>query len=277
MSMVSDGPFYSIVIGTFNAASTLQRTLDSIFEQKHTSWEVLVSDGASNDGTTDILERNADRLAWWTSERDTGLTQAWNRCLERAKGRWTLFLGADDALHDTDTLRTAAPRLGNLPPTTLLAYGRILLAPRHDLSSGILLGDTWQKAGKRFFLENTLPHQSVFHSSHLFGKVGGFDESFRLAADYELMLRSVLREPPVDLGADLVVTRMADEGMSSDPRGSWLVHCEFRRARRKHGIPTSSGERLLQFRAAVKRSLAGILGASYSRWIGRPCLRKPTA
>jgi glycosyltransferase involved in cell wall biosynthesis len=275
--MACDAPCFSIVIGTFNAATTLQRTLDSVFHQSSPSWEVLVSDGASSDGTVEILRRNAASLAWWNSEPDSGLTQAWNRCLERIRGKWILFLGADDALFAKDTLQRAEERLGAISSTTLLAFGRILLAPAADLSRGTVLGSPWSQAGDRFFLENTLPHQAVFHNALLFRELGGFDESFRMAADYELMLRCVMRELPVDLGADLVVSRMADEGMSSDPRRSWMVHREFRRARRKHGLPGSLGERVLQGRVALKRVLAHLLGPSYARWIGRPCLRKQSA
>lgn len=276
MSAIEDRPILTIIIGTFNAAKTLQRTLDSIVSQDCAPglWEILVSDGASTDGTTDILLRNQHAIAWWASERDSGLTEAWNRCLSRARGEWILFLGADDALHDPGTVQEAIRRLSTSPTGAELAYGRILLAPPEDLSKGIILGSSWESARRRFFLENSLPHQSVFHSVRLFEACGAFDESFRFAADYELMLRSVLRTPPQDLGQDFVVTRMADAGMSSDPVNSWKIHKEFRRARKKNGVPGSFGERVLQFRASLKMSLATTLGSRYSRWIGRPFLRQ---
>lgn len=276
MTAHDNRPMLTFVIGTFNAAKTLQRTLDSIVSQDCDPglWEILVSDGASTDGTTDILLSNQHALAWWASERDSGLTEAWNRCLSRARGEWILFLGADDALHDPGTVREAARRLPSSPTGAELAYGRILLAPPEDLSKGTILGSSWESARRRFFLENALPHQAVFHSVRLFEACGRFDESFRFAADYELMLRSVLRTPPQDLGQDFIVTRMADAGMSSDPVNAWKIHEEFRRARQKNGVPGSFGERVLQFRASIKRSLASTLGPRYSRWIGRPFLSR---
>lgn len=276
MSEPERRPVVSIVIGTFNAASTLQRTLDSIVSQDCDPgmWEILVSDGASKDETTRILERNQSAIAWWVSSPDSGLTEAWNRCLPHVRGDWILFLGADDALHDPGTVREATRRLLSSSTETELAYGRILLAPPEDLSEGVVLGSPWESAQRRFFLENSLPHQAVFHRTRLFGVRGNFDESFRFAADYELMLRSVLRTPPQDLGQNFVVTRMADAGMSSDPVNAWKVHREFRRARRKNGLPSTIGERVLQFRASLKRIIATRVGANYSLWIGRPFLSR---
>ena len=81
-----------------NGAETIQRCLDSVLAQQAGLAEIVVVDGASTDGTVAILERNAKRLASWSSEPDRGICDAWNKALARVRGEWVLFLGADDRL-----------------------------------------------------------------------------------------------------------------------------------------------------------------------------------
>ena len=73
--------------------------------------ELLIADGGSRDGTRDIIERHADRLAWWVSEPDSGLYNAWNKAIPHAKGEWICFLGADDVLATSGVVRQMLPFL----------------------------------------------------------------------------------------------------------------------------------------------------------------------
>ncbi len=91
-------PLISIVIVTFNAAAVLQNAFDSISRQSFKNIELLVFDGASKDGTIDIIRRNETLISYWQSEPDKGIYNAMNKALEFITGQWVLFIGADDLL-----------------------------------------------------------------------------------------------------------------------------------------------------------------------------------
>ncbi|OOQ60686.1 glycosyltransferase family 2 protein [Mucilaginibacter pedocola] len=88
----------SVIVVTYNAAATLQACLDSIFAQSYPDIEVVVIDGASTDGTVDILQANTTRIAYCKSEPDKGIYDAMNKALRHITGQWVYFLGADDEL-----------------------------------------------------------------------------------------------------------------------------------------------------------------------------------
>jgi glycosyltransferase involved in cell wall biosynthesis len=120
-------PEVSVIVGVRNGAATLQRCLDSIASQDFASRETLVVDGASSDGTRELVERNAraGKVDWWVSEPDRGVYQAWNKAIRRSRGRWSCFLGCDDVFHDPGSLR-ALVEAGNVAGTRAhVVYGRI--------------------------------------------------------------------------------------------------------------------------------------------------------
>jgi glycosyltransferase involved in cell wall biosynthesis len=100
-------PTVSIITITYNAERFLERTIQSVVAQQATDYEYIVIDGASTDGTIDIIRRYEHRITHWISEPDGGLYDAMNKGLHRAKGQYVWFMNAGDELHDPQTL----PRL----------------------------------------------------------------------------------------------------------------------------------------------------------------------
>ncbi len=97
---MAEHPPISIIIVTYNAAKTLQASLDSIYRQKYPAIEIVMIDGASTDNTVEIIKQNADNLSYWVSEKDAGIYDAMNKGIKHATGNWIYFLGADDVLFD---------------------------------------------------------------------------------------------------------------------------------------------------------------------------------
>jgi glycosyltransferase involved in cell wall biosynthesis len=228
-------PAISVIVSVRNAAATLQKCLDSIASQTVERLEIIVIDGASTDGTVDVLKRNQPRLAYWVSEPDRGIYDAWNKGLTQARGDWLCFLGADDYLWAPDTLERLAPVLERAYPPIRLVYGEVAVV---NEGGGEMqrAGEDWRSARGRFPQIMCLPHTGLMHHRSLFEAHGKFDASFRIGGDYEMLLRE-LRTGEALFVPGLVVAGMRHGGVSSDPAGSLRMLREFRRAQRKHGLP----------------------------------------
>lgn len=97
-------PFFSIITVTYNAAELLPGTIESVLEQTCDDYEYLIIDGASTDGTAELVRSYGDRVHHFQSEPDRGLYDAMNKGLRAARGRFVQFLNAGDHLHDRQVL-----------------------------------------------------------------------------------------------------------------------------------------------------------------------------
>ena len=112
----------TIITPTFNCASTLDATLESVVSQDFTDFEYWLIDGGSTDGTRDRLAAIQDPRVRWISEPDRGIYDAMNKGIDRARGRYLLFLGADDLLLP-GSLRAISDHLPATDRT--LVYGNV--------------------------------------------------------------------------------------------------------------------------------------------------------
>ncbi|MGZ8214435.1 MAG: glycosyltransferase family 2 protein [Methylosarcina sp.] len=226
-------PLISIVVAVYNGREVLQQCVDSIASQTYKNKELIVIDGGSKDGTVDLLMKNQDRIGYWLSEPDKGIYNAWNKALPRVRGEWICFLGADDFFWDTTVLEGMSKHLQKLPSAVRVAYGRLMILDS-DGKELYPLGQPWPSIKDRFKHSMCIPHPGVMHRKSLFEQHGQFDESFRIAADYELLLRE-LPMAEAFFAQDLIVVGMRQGGISSTASNLWLALGEIRRAQRMHG------------------------------------------
>lgn len=226
-------PLISIIIAVFNGAQTLQKCMDSVFMQTYPNKELIIIDGRSQDGTVDLIIKNSNRINYWISEPDQGICKAWNKGLSQAKGDWICFLGADDYFWDSQVVEQMAKRLIQLPTGIRVAYGQVMIVNERE-ENIYLKGEQWHKTKKHFTQYMSISHQGLMHRRSLFELHGRFDESFRIAGDYELLLRE-LKTGEAMFIPDIIVTAMRQGGLSSAPANTIEVMLEFRRAQRMHG------------------------------------------
>jgi GT2 family glycosyltransferase len=223
----------TVLIATRDAAGTIQRCLDSVYGQTYRNREVVVIDGGSTDGTVDILERNSGRLAYWESKPDKGVYDAWNKGLDRASGDWICFLGADDFFWSADVLERMAPHLEKAYPRSRVVYGKVAYVNRRGEFLDVI-GEPWERISKKFLQTMPLPHPGLMHHRAIFEQYGRFDVSFRIAGDYELLLRELTRSPAVFV-PDLIVVGMQMGGLSTNPENVDRMLRETRSAAIRHG------------------------------------------
>lgn len=226
-------PLISIVVAVFNGAKTLQQCIDSVARQTYPNRELIIIDGGSSDGTVDLLKTNNEPIRYWISEPDRGIYNAWNKGLAQANGEWICFLGADDFFWNAQVLERLAKQLVRLPVDIRVAYGQIMIVDMHGASL-YPLGEPWGKLKERLKQVMCIPHPGVMHRRSLFKQHGQFDESFRIAGDYELLLRE-LKIKDAFYVPNLVTVGMMQGGISSDPANSLLAMREMRRAQKMHG------------------------------------------
>jgi glycosyltransferase involved in cell wall biosynthesis len=253
-------PRVSIIIGVKNGAQTLQRCLDSIAAQDVADRETIVVDSASTDGTPELLERNAQagKVSRYVSEPDSGLYEAWNKGVRLSRGEWVCFLGCDDAFHDAAALRSLLAAADAAAGQPRIVYGLV-----HRVTERGVVAETWggpwAEARNLAFAGFMIPHPGTLHHRSVFDERGLFDESYRVAGDYELMVRELLLRDP--LFVDRVVVDMRFGGMSSRPAAIYRTLQEVQRARAAHG--------LLGKPARLRQALAAAwLGAWIQRLFG---------
>lgn len=229
----SVAPLISVIVAVFNGAKTLQQCIDSVTRQSYSCKELIIIDGGSDDGTVELLKANNAQISYWVSEPDRGIYNAWNKGLAQAKGDWICFLGADDYFWDAQVLVHIAETLRNCPPEIRVAYGQVMLLGAKD-ESLYPVGEPWQNVKERFKQVMCIPHQGVMHRRSLFERSGQFDESFRIAGDYELLLRELKTGDAVFI-TDLIITGMRQGGISSNPANTLRTMREIRLAQRMHG------------------------------------------
>ena len=114
-----------------------------------------------------------------------------------------------------------------------VAYGQVMLVDANRRSL-FVIGEPWEKIKKRFRQMMVIPHPGAMHRNSLFHQRGVFDDTFRIAADYEFLLRE-LKENNASFISNFIVVGMMQGGISSDPANSLLSMREMRRAQKMHG------------------------------------------
>jgi glycosyltransferase involved in cell wall biosynthesis len=179
-----ESPRLSIVLATWQAASTLQACLQSTLEQSFTHWELLVADGGSTDGTVDIIRQFEQHIAWWDSEKDDGIYDAWNKSLAHARGEYICFIGADDKWADAASLSRLFEAISNDDYDLVTSQGNFY---NTDTDKSFKFGSAWDY--KRFGPRMIICHPGLMHRRSLFEEHGLFDTSYSITGDIEFLLR----------------------------------------------------------------------------------------
>ncbi|SON63253.1 PGL/p-HBAD biosynthesis glycosyltransferase [Mycobacterium simulans] len=205
MSRPVDAPLFSIIVPTFNVASTLRACLDSVSSQTYSGFEVVLVDGDSTDGTPDIANSYAPGLDGRLiihSGPDQGPYDAMNHGVGMANGTWMFFLGADDALYQPDTLARVATFIGEHEPSDLV-YGDVIMRSKSTRYAGAFDVD-------RLLFEQNICHQAIFYRRKLFETIGPYNLRYRLWADWDFNIRCFSNPALVTRYMDIVVANYND-------------------------------------------------------------------
>lgn len=175
---MDDSPFFSIITVTRNAQTTIENCINSIINQDFQDFEYIVIDGLSSDLTPEILSKYSSQIDLLISESDNGLYFAMNKGLNLARGKVIGIISSDDILLPEALSKVAQVFKDN--PRAEVVYGAAELGASGN--SSVIFSH--QELNSRMIL-----HPSTFVASSAYGSAGNFNTKYRIAADYDLMLR----------------------------------------------------------------------------------------
>jgi len=178
-------PLVSIITPSYNQAAYLEKTMLSVLEQDYPAIEYMVADGASQDGSVEIIRKYAGKLTWWVSEKDAGQADAINKGLARAKGEFVAWLNSDDYLMP-GAVAAAVQALQNNPRSSFV-YGNVrVVAPDGTVLNQLAYAD-WQLKDLMAF--HIIGQPAVFMRRSALEKAGFLDLNYHFLLDHQLWIR----------------------------------------------------------------------------------------
>lgn len=183
-------PRISVVTPSYNQGQYLEETIRSVLSQDYADLEYIVIDGGSRDGTLEVIKRYEQRLAYWTSEKDRGQSDAINKGLRRATGEIVTWLGSDDLFTPNALHRVAEHFQGT---DAALIHGKSeLFGNGFD---GQVKGAEDDDLEIRYLAGMPFPQPSSFFRRSVLLEQGYLDESLHYGMDYDLLVRIALNYP----------------------------------------------------------------------------------
>lgn len=202
----------SVITASYNSAATIADTLKSVAQQDHQDIEHIIIDGASKDDTMQIVE-SFTHVSQKFSEKDKGIYDAMNKGIQKASGDIVAILNSDDFYSSSNVLSEVAKLFED--PAVQAVYGDLQYVDQNDTSK---IKRYW-KAGKfahhKFLYGWMPPHPSFFVRKEVYDKVGLFNTDLRTSADYELMLRILMKHRLHAAYLPMVLVKMREGGLSN--------------------------------------------------------------
>lgn len=179
----------SIITVVYNAVSTINDSINSVINQTHFSEvEYIIIDGGSTDGTLKILNNYRNFITILISEKDEGIYDAMNKGILLASGDVIGILNADD-LYLNNTLLENVVNVFKSDQSLDIVYGDLAYVKKSNIDSFVRIWKSSPYYSTFFEDGNVPPHPSVFIKNSVYKKAGQFNLDFKLAADYEFLLR----------------------------------------------------------------------------------------
>lgn len=195
-------PRISIVIPNYNHGSSLECAINSVINQNYSNIELIVVDGASKDNSVDIIKKFENTITAWVSEPDHGLYDAMNKGLNMATGEWIYFLGADDIL-----CHGILKNIFSDFPDVDFIYGNVFWGNSESLYDG--------EFSQLKLFEHNICHQAIFVRKKILLNVGGFNDEYKVCADYCFNLYCFLNKNLKIKYLNMPIAKFSTQGISS--------------------------------------------------------------
>ena len=208
----------TVVTVCLNARQTIAEAVQSVHGQTHGNVEHIVVDGASTDGTLEILQQHREGISTLISERDQGLYFAMNKGVAAATGDYLGFLNSDDVYHHDRVLETVDSALSSSQADA--AHADLIYVGRDDPSRVVRYWSSRPYSPGMFEAGWHPAHPTLFVKTQLLREMGGFDTRYRYHADFDLMVRLFIERQITSAYIAEVLVRMRTGGQSTQSLGN---------------------------------------------------------
>lgn len=205
--MENKNPKVSIITISFNSVKTIERTILSVINQTYNNIEYIIIDGGSIDGTVDFIKKYNDRISYWVSEKDKGISDAFNKGIIMTTGNIVGILNSDD-WYEKETVEIVVPKLNDINTDFIIGGLRYW----DNNNNFIVFPDKDYKQKITYKMPN-LNHPASFFKKEVYNSVGLFDLKYRYAMDYDFFLR-VFKAEKNAVFTDDILTNMSLGGVS---------------------------------------------------------------
>lgn len=224
----------SIITTCYNRAATIRGAIESVLAQDYPDIEYIVVDGASEDGSLDVIKEYEGRIAKVVSEPDGGMYEAINKGIRLATGDVVGLLHSDDFLYDNQVVSRIVSRLEETGADFLYGNGLFVNAGNTGKVVRNWIGGAYRVWKVR---HGWLPlHPTCYIRRETIGKRGLYNETFKIAADSDFLFRYLLGGDITVTYLDEYIVRMRMGGLSTDSGKRKLMWREDIRMYRSHGM-----------------------------------------
>ena len=207
----------TLITSCYNRVSTIRGAIESVLAQDYPDIEYIIVDGASTDGSVEVIrdaiEGHEDRVKF-ISEPDHGMYEAINKGIRMATGDYIGLVHSDDFLYSSHTISDIAKRLKETHADFLYGDGLFVNPENTDKVVRKWIGGTYRLWKVR---HGWLPlHPTCYIRREVMEKLGGYDESYMIAADTDLLVRYLLDNHVKTDYLKKYIVRMRMGGMSTD-------------------------------------------------------------
>jgi glycosyltransferase involved in cell wall biosynthesis len=227
----------SIITVTYNSAATLKDTLESVRSQDHPDIEHVLVDGASTDGTVDIIKAYP-HVQRWVSEKDKGLYDAINKGIAMATGDVVGILNSDDFFPNNHVVSLIAKTF--LEKKVDAVYGDIAFVRPGNLDKIIRLYSSKKFTPRKFGFGYMPAHPSFYAKKSCYDALGVYQLGYKIAADYELLMRFMYKHRITNTYIPEILVYMRTGGVSNKNFFSrYTLNKEIIRACKENGVHTN--------------------------------------
>lgn len=215
-------PKVSLITVSYNSEKTIRDTIESVLIQDYENIEYIIIDGGSTDSTLGIVNSYKDKIQVVVSEPDKGIYDAMNKGVNISTGEIIGVINSDDFYPNREVISVVVNQFSNNPSSELL-LGAIDFVKDSDLNKSV------RKYTSKYFIPQLMrfgimpPHPAAFVKNSAYSKVGGYKLGYKIAADYDLLLRMLLVNRLPFTKLDQVCVRMRLGGVSTEGVSSFQV------------------------------------------------------
>ncbi|MBS1490496.1 MAG: glycosyltransferase [Bacteroidetes bacterium] len=229
----------SILTVSYNSARTILSTFQSIRAQTYPAIEYIVVDGNSTDGTVDIIQANRDLIQKYLIEPDRGIYDAMNKAIGLATGEVVGILNSDDFYADETILEKVAHAFGD--PSVDAVFGNLVFVDSNNLSKIVRTYSSAHWNPRKFAWGFMPAHPTFFVRRKYYEQLGLFKTDYKIAADYELLIRFLAVHQLKYQYLPLKMVVMRKGGVSSkNLKSNFILNNEIMRGCRENGIYTNA-------------------------------------